>query len=83
MDIIREWVTPDVTLAFMVEEDCAHAGFGRVGGSKEGRRLWDDLCQVRRPVAEAGGERGKSINVGSQALVDADSISFGLVKGEL
>ena len=54
LDILREWVAPDVGLAGCVKVDSAHAGLGSISGAQESRFLGHDLCEVGRTVTQTG-----------------------------
>ena len=63
MDLLREWVAPEVRVVLGIEVDSAHAHFGRIRGAQERWFLGDDLGQVRRSVAEARREGGEGVDV--------------------
>ena len=76
LHFFRKGQSPHVSLASGIKVDSTHAWLCCVGSTKEGRFLGHYFSQVRRSVAKAGTEAGKGINVGAEAVVDADSVSF-------
>ena len=76
-----ERVAPDVALTGGIEVDPAHADFCRVGGSQEGRKLWDQLREVCRPGAEAGRQASELMEVVTEMAVDPDPVGPGAVQG--
>ena len=59
LHVVRKGVSPHVPLPVLVKVDAAHASFGGVGGSQEGRVLSHEFREVSGPRAQAGCQSGE------------------------
>ena len=76
MDLQRERVAPKVRVG-AIKENATHARFGRVGGAKKERVLWNDFGQVGGPVGEVFDEREKGKEVVTDLFCDPYSVGRG------
>ena len=76
-------LSPDVGGPGGVTVDPTHAGFGCVGSPEETGVLRDNLGEVGRTGAQAGGEAGKGGEVVLDGRSEAHAAVGRLVEGEL
>jgi hypothetical protein len=63
LDVVWEWVSPDVPLPQGIKVDTSHTDLGGISGSNEGRSLGNHFCEVSGSLAEAGCQGGKGGDV--------------------
>ena len=83
LNVLREGMAPIVALAVGIEEDPAHASFGSVSGTQQGRLLGYQLGQVSGARAEAGSEATEGVEAAADEGVDADAVVACLVLSPL
>ena len=76
-------ILPDVWSPSWVKVHSTHAGFGCISGPQQHGLLRDELSEVGRPRAQAGGQMSKVHDVGMKVLSDVDVVSLCLGEGQL